>query len=74
MQVYAHMSMSPAGVWHYWKIDRYIRLDGANVGVCQNGGPSKNVNPMALSTSGPNLVLLDESEPNSLFIDLHIYD
>ena len=32
--------------------------------------PSKNVNHMVLSTSGQNLVLLEESEPNSLFIAL----
>ena len=31
---------------------------------------SKNVNPMALSISGPNLVLCEESEPNSPFIAL----
>jgi len=30
----------------------------------------KNVNHMVLSTSGPNLVLLEESEPNSPFIAL----
>ena len=30
----------------------------------------KNVNHMALSTSGPNLVLLEESEPNILCIAL----
>jgi len=30
----------------------------------------KNVNSMALSTSGPNMVLLEESEPNSPFIAL----
>ena len=32
----------------------------------------KNVNPMVLSTCGPNLVLLEESEPNSPFIALTI--
>ena len=32
--------------------------------------PDKNVNHMVLLTSGPNLVLLEESEPNSLFIAL----
>jgi len=32
--------------------------------------PGKNVNHMVVSTSGPNLVLLEESEPNSPFIAL----
>jgi len=32
--------------------------------------PGNNVNPVVLSTSGPNLVLLEESEPNSPFIAL----
>jgi len=45
-----------------------IQPDGGHVGFCQNGG--KNANHMALSTSGPNLVLLEESEPNSPFIAL----
>ena len=31
---------------------------------------SKNVNPMSLSIPGPNLVLCEESEPNSPFIAL----
>ena len=32
--------------------------------------PGKNVNHMVLLTSGPDLVLLEESEPNSSFIAL----
>ena len=36
--------------------------------MAASSAPGKNVNPMALSTSGPNLVLLEESEPNSPFI------
>ena len=35
-------------------------------------GPGKFVNHMVLSTSGPNLVLLEESEPSSTFIALII--
>ena len=53
---------------------KYIQPDSGRFGFCQNGGPirrqDENVNPMALSTSGPNSVLLEESEANSPFIAL----
>ena len=47
----------------------YIQLDGEHVGFCQNGA-RKKCKRYSIVDSGPNLVLLEESEPNGPFIAL----
>ena len=51
----------------------YIQPDVGHVWFCQYAlvlAPGKHVNPIAVSTSRPNCVLLEESEPNISFIAL----
>ena len=55
----------------------YIQLDGAMLDFVKMAAPSdarlcarQTCKPYSIVDSGPNLVLLEESEPNGPFIDL----
>jgi len=46
-----------------FKLQLTSHPDDGHFGFCQYGGPVKIANSMTWSSSGPNLVLFEESEP-----------